>query len=354
MTGCVAALCGVSLISHGLFDAFVSACLVLSTEAPLKPELLMDTGVNVLAAGVDAGLLPSPSRTSASTALSTFPSVLFRTSEFLLLSSNPMSRNVASFESKLLPTPVIFMPKIWLGLLLRGLSLSPVADLSLPLRVGERGGVKWSGLDREKVELALRRLKPNLFPGLGGKAGGSSLQDPVPVLPVFCLAAGAAGVPCDNVRDSYFCRINFSIADSTMSASTGISARTPFGFQTALLLTLPICFMLSTCSADHVSILKLLTLLTCVPSLRCSAAQRIHRNMPKFHDAQPGFFALQSAHRSLPGTVLINSCNCRSLRACWRFETAVAMFEMLWIGKDVYRCRTWRKSLIHGRKHATR
>lgn len=34
--------------------------------------------------------------------------------------------------------------------------------------------------------------------------------------------------------------------------------------------------------------------------------------------AQPGFLAPQSAHVELPGTVLINSCNARSLRACCR------------------------------------
>lgn len=36
------------------------------------------------------------------------------------------------------------------------------------------------------------------------------------------------------------------------------------------------------------------------------------------HGSQPGFLAWQSAHRSLPGTVLISSCIARSLRACER------------------------------------
>lgn len=35
----------------------------------------------------------------------------------------------------------------------------------------------------------------------------------------------------------------------------------------------------------------------------------------------PGFFAAQSAHLSLPGRVS-RSWRARSLRACWRFETA--------------------------------
>ena len=83
--------------------------------------------------------------------------------------------------------------------------------------------------------------------------------------------------------------------------------------------------MLSTCSVDQLSILKLLTLLTCTPNFRCSAAQRIQRKMPKFHDAHPGFFELQSAHRSLPGTLRMSSWSCRSLRACCRFVMALAM-----------------------------
>ena len=39
--------------------------------------------------------------------------------------------------------------------------------------------------------------------------------------------------------------------------------------------TFPVFFMLSTCSALQLSMLKLLTLLTCVPSFLCSAAQRM-------------------------------------------------------------------------------
>jgi hypothetical protein len=81
---------------------------------PLTPALPIETGVIVRGAGVcplETDLLPSPNLTSASTALSTLPSALFNTSEFLLLSLNPISLNVASLASKLLlPTPVIFMP----------------------------------------------------------------------------------------------------------------------------------------------------------------------------------------------------------------------------------------------------
>lgn len=104
-----------SNISHGLSDFLFSGCLVFSIVMPLTPEAPIEIGVNVRGAGVGfllAGLLPSPNLTSVSTARSTLPFVLFKTSVFRLLSSNPMSRRVASFVSKLLPTLVIFIPNI--------------------------------------------------------------------------------------------------------------------------------------------------------------------------------------------------------------------------------------------------
>lgn len=42
-------------------------------------------------------------------------------------------------------------------------------------------------------------------------------------------------------------------------------------------------FLTSTCALSHLSILKDLTLEMWVPSLRCSAAQRMHRKMPNCH-----------------------------------------------------------------------
>jgi hypothetical protein len=58
------------------------------------------------------------------------------------------------------------------------------------------------------------------------------------------------------------------------------------------------------------------TLDMCVPSFRCNPAQRMHRKIPKLQLAQPGFFAPQSAHRSLPGVVRMRSSSARSFRAC--------------------------------------
>ena len=225
---------------------FLSGCLVFTTEMPFTPELSVDTGVKTLGPGVcslDRGFVPSR-RTRFSTVLSKFPLKLFKISEFLLLSLKPISRRDASFMSKLLSTLVIFMPKTWLGLLVFcGLGRS--VDFSLPVHAGDRGGVKRSGLDLWKVELALLRLKPNLLPGLGGRGGGSSFQLLALVLPVFCRTAGL-DAPDASAFCSYFCRMNFSIATSTSSASMGMSGRTPFGFHTALLLALPTLFMFST------------------------------------------------------------------------------------------------------------
>lgn len=61
-----------------------------------------------------------------------------------------------------------------------------------------------------------------------------------------------------------------------------------------------------------------LTLDICVPSFRWMAAHRIHRKIPRFHDAQDGFLALQSAQKLLPDTLCTNSCNAFSFRTCWR------------------------------------
>lgn len=207
----------------------------------------MEAGVSVRGPGVCVlEPDPSPILTKASTALSTSPLAVLSTSEFRLLSLKPISRSIASFASKLFPTVVIFIPNIWLGLLSCFTPLGLVASRSPPLYEGDIGGVKFrSCFCPDKPELLDRKPKPNFLPGLGGKGGGSSLQLPVPVLPVLCLAAGAA-LPGMKALSSYFCRMYFSIAASASSASMGMSARTPFGFHFLLLSTLPICFMLST------------------------------------------------------------------------------------------------------------
>lgn len=48
------------------------------------------------------------------------------------------------------------------------------------------------------------------------------------------------------------------------------------------------CVLTATCSGVHVSKFTDLTLEMCTPKLRCMPAQRIHRKIPIFHDAQRG------------------------------------------------------------------
>lgn len=253
----------------GAFSSTAQGSLdFFSIDIPFGPELFIETGVSALGTGVidrGSGFVFSPSLTSSSTALSTFPFMLLSISVFLALSLKPMSRRCASFALKLLSTVVILMPNSLLGLLSffglgRGSSRS--ADLSLPLYAGDRGGVKRSGFCRGNVELDDRRVKPNFFDGLGGKSGGSSVNEPrsVPVLPVFCLVAGAALRSCpDNARVSYFCLMYFSTAASTSSASIGMSGLTFFGLYSLLLARLPTFFMFSTCSTLQLSMDKLFT-----------------------------------------------------------------------------------------------
>lgn len=189
---------GSSRISQGLlFDAaFFSKVIPFA-----PPELPIDTGVNARGAGVmlrDSVLVPSPNRVRASTVFSTFPFMLFSISVFFMLSGNPMSCRYASFVLKLLSTVVIRMPNSWLGFLCRFLGgLGGSLSRSLPVYAGERGGVKRSCLFfAGNAELVDRKLKPNRLVGLGGKSGGSSFHDPVPVpvLPVFCAICLEAGV----------------------------------------------------------------------------------------------------------------------------------------------------------------
>jgi len=153
---------------------------------------------------------------------------------------------------------------------------------------------------------------------LGGSAAGRSSEL---VLPVWCLELGDDSV--DRVLVSYFCRMKRSMTPSISSASIGNEGLALRGLYLRFEAALPMPFMFfhfvsaeramgngrltSTCSTLHWSMLSDLTLEMCVPSLRCRAAQRMQRNIPKLQLAQPGFFAPQSAHLSLPGTVLIRS-----------------------------------------------
>lgn len=258
---------------------------------------------------------PSPNLIKASTVLSRLPLRPFNTARFLFSSGNPISFRIVSFESNPSPDPPTLDPKTLEALF----TLGGDGSCENPPKLGETGGVTF--LDTGKVEEAARRPKPNLFPGFGGRGGGRSSTELV--LPVFCRVPGRESTV--NALCSYFCRIYRSIAPSTSSISIGICALTFLALKWRFDSVLPIRFMLSTCSLFQLSILKDLTLDIWVPSLRCNAAHRIHRKIPKLQLAHPGFRAPQSAHRSFPGTVLISSWRMRSLRACWRLLSAEVM-----------------------------
>jgi hypothetical protein len=120
--------------------------------------------------------------------------------------------------------------------------------------------------------------------------------------------------------------------------------------------------------------LKDLILEICVPSFRCSAAQRMQRKIPIYRrrtvslnsiggrgedihssspilpDSQrvinngdagdkPGVKASQSAHRSLPGTVRISSVRVFSFRSCWRLLMPLGMMKTI----NITRKKEWQK-----------
>lgn len=97
------------------------------------------------------------------------------------------------------------------------------------------------------------------------------------------------------------------------------------GLKILFMRVFPCDFILSTCSAVQVSMVKDLTLEMCVPSLRCRAAHRIHKKIPIFQLAHPGLKAPQSAHRSLPGTERMRSCKAFSFRCCCRLLTMLGI-----------------------------
>lgn len=263
----------------------------------------------------------SPSLIRASTVRSKLPLSPFNTVELRLSSGKPMSRSVASFDSS--PSPEVFTldPKTRDALFTLG------GDVSSPKppRPGETGGVRFRG-----EVAAFRSPKPKRPVGFGGNGGGLSSEL---VLPVFCRVPGRESVKY--IRCSYFCRMYLSMALSTSSISMGIWGLTLRGLYVLLDSRLPMRFMLSTWALSHLSMLKDLTLEMCVPSLRCRAAHRRQRKMPRLQLAHPGFLAPQSAHVLFPGTVLISSCSARSLRACWRLFRADAMFlrKEVWVAR---------------------
>lgn len=225
----------------------------------------------------------SPSLISASTALSRLPLSPLSTVEFRLSSGKPISRRVASFDSN--PSPVTLEPKTLDGLLTRGGDTSPPWKLLIP---GEMGGVMLLCCAEP-----FRSPNPSPLVGFGGSGGGLSSTELE--LPVLDRVPGLESVM--NSLCSYFCLTYRSIAPSTSSISMGICGLTLRGLYDLLDSVLPMRFIFygalaetivrwnavvrtSTCALSHLSMLRDLTLEMCVPSLRCSAAHRMHRKMP--------------------------------------------------------------------------
>ena len=284
----------------------------------------------------------SPSRIRASTARSRFPFRPFSTVELRFSSGKPMSRSVVNLESMPSPDVCTLEPNTREGLFTRGGDKS-CRNSSRP---GEMGGVMLRG-----EVAALRSPNPKRPLGFGGNGGGRSSEL---VLPVFCRVPGRESLRY--ILCSYFALMYRSIALSTSSISMGICGLTLRGLYVLLDSTLPMRFMLSTWALSHLSMLSDLTLEMCVPSLRCKAAHRMHRKMPRLQLAHPGLRAPQSAQFPFPGTDLMSSCNVRSLRACWRLFRADAMScrerKQLGVGGRVGRSVEGAREQCAGRKGA--
>lgn len=284
-------------VSAGAPQGLLSLCTGETSFSMVSPFVGVVRGVGraFLASILASSLwfVPSPNLNSVSTALSKLPFKPFSTCAFFFSFKNPISFKYWIFLSKassLLSATAA--PKNFECFLFsrRGGLGSPYA-----LYPGLVGGLNVPCLGT--VEDADRRLgKKNLLFGLGGSAGGSP---PELVLPVCCREPGLVALElCDPpwyVLCSYFWRMNRSIAPSTSSMSTGMAGCTPLGLYNLLFAVLPTLFILSTCSLDQLSILKLLTFEICVPNLRCKAAHRIHKKIPRLQLAHPVIVAHRSA-----------------------------------------------------------
>ena len=135
---------------------------------------------------------------------------------------------------------------------------------------------------------------------LGGSGGGMSSDPELPVLRWRLVL-----VDLEKAELIYFWRMKRSMAESASSASMGTGGFWPTGLYTLLDAALPTlrmfykkrispqgdgreakprgkrgCGRTSTCSLDQLSMLKDLTLDTCVPNLRWIAAHRMQRKTP--------------------------------------------------------------------------
>lgn len=177
------------------------------------------------------GLPPSPSLTSVSIAFSRFPLKPLRICIFFLSSVNPISLNVLSFTSMLLPEEPRSVPKTCDCLLTFGDGAGARLKLNLISSfggVGGAGGLAFRCRPRlpNGSDAARKENPANLLPGFGGRAG--------PLLSKDLLLAGLSRPlvstltlrwPEQNTLSWYFALMNLCISESASSVSNGI-----FGF----------------------------------------------------------------------------------------------------------------------------
>lgn len=166
-----------SKASNGFIDLAAGVVREVSKDSPLRPAGGFAGGVGVFP--LDLAGFCSPSRISASTALSKLPFSPFSTVVFRFSSAKPISLSVVNFESSPSPEVLTLDPNTLDGLFTLG---GDVSWLNPP-RPGDTGGVA----PRGKVE-DFCRPNPNLLVGFGGRGGGLSSTELV--LPVFCRVPG--------------------------------------------------------------------------------------------------------------------------------------------------------------------
>lgn len=167
-----------------------------------------------------------PSLTSIAIVLSRSPPCRLSMSMFLSLSGKPISRNCASFSCKSLSGNSLTEPEV--GLYSTGVTLNASCTPALSF-----------------FEDVLKLNPKNLcFLAVGGSSGvGGGWNDCVK-LGDTSAREGGSGLPSTRLFSWYFFRMNLSMAESTSSASSGISGFLFFGLKCLFDAVLPFCFIL--------------------------------------------------------------------------------------------------------------
>mmetsp|Transcript_34079 Transcript_34079/g.84991 ORF Transcript_34079/g.84991 Transcript_34079/m.84991 type:complete len:293 (+) Transcript_34079:172-1050(+) len=155
-------------------------------------------------------------------------------------------------------------------------------------------------------------LSKSMFTRLRAQALRMKIKPQYSTLPAFdVLPAATAGScpspPAAKELSSYLARMNASRSEA-VDAALGFTPAARLASRLAFTRVLPLFTMALTCSTVQSSSLKLSTLLTCTPSLRCTPAHSRHSTTPRFDEAHTGGLpAVQSAQITLPGTRMITA-----------------------------------------------